>query len=348
MKPRRAFVLGKFLPPHLGHCYLIEEAARQSEHLTVVVGSLAAEPIPGALRVDWLRRIFSPERWPRVEIVPLTDENPQNPEEHPDFWNIWEQSLRRVVGAPDAVFSSESYGDELARRMGCAHILIDLERKHVPVSGTAVRNAPLLHWDFLPEIVRPYFVKKVLITGPESTGKSTLARMLAERFQTVYAHEYAREYIDRKGAWIEAADIPNIANGQLALEDGLLRKANRFLFCDTDLVATKIYSEHYLGSCPPAVIEAANEREHDLNLLLDIDVPWVADPQRLEPWNRPYFFDWFRRELEERKRPYVRIRGAWEERMAHAVQAVEALLSAPMNQCAQWRTTSPASYGEIQ
>ncbi len=346
MQPRRAMVLGKFLPPHLGHCYLIEEAARQCERLTVVVGSLAAEPIPGDLRVDWLRRIFSPQRWPHVEIVHLTDENPQVPEEHPDFWNIWVRSLRRVAGEPDAVFSSESYGDELARRMGCAHILIDLKRKRVPVSGTAIRSAPLLHWDFLPAIVRPYFVKKVLITGPESTGKTTLARLLAERFQTVYAHEYAREYIDRKGAWIEDADIPRIAIGQLALEDERLQQANQFLFCDTDLLATKIYSEHYLGACPPAVVDAANEREHDLILLLDIDVPWVADSQRLEPWNRAYFFDWFRRELEERKRPYVLISGDWEERMARATHEVEALRSAPMNPRANWRPGSLAAFGE--
>lgn len=344
MKPRRAFVLGKFLPPHLGHCYLIEEAARRSEQLTVVVGSLAAEPIPGMLRVEWLRRIFSPERWPNVEVVSLTDENPQYPEEHPDFWDIWVRSLRRVVGRPDTVFSSELYGDELARRMGCAHVMIDLDRARFPVSGTAIRSAPLLHWDFLPEPVRPYFVKKILITGPESTGKSTLARQLAEHFQTVYAHEYAREYIDRKGAWIEAADIPRIARGQLSLEDDLLGKANRFLFCDTDLIATRIYSEHYLGSCPPEVIAAADARAHDLNLLLDIDAPWVADPQRLEPWNRQYFFDWFRRELEVRNRPYVLIRGDWQERKARAIQETEALRSAPMNPGACWR---PAVFAEI-
>lgn len=346
MKARRAFVLGKFLPPHLGHCFLIEEAARRSERLTVVVGSLAAEPIPGELRVEWLRRIFPPERWRHVEIVHLTDENPQYPEEHPDFWDIWVRSLNRLVDQPDAVFSSELYGDELARRMGCEHILIDLDRTRYPVSGTAIRSAPLLHWDFLPAPVRPYFVKKILITGPESTGKSTLARQLAEHFQTVYAHEYAREYIDQKGAWIEAADIPRIARGQLALEDGLLQKANRFLFCDTDLIATRIYSEHYLGSCPAEVIAAANEREHDLNLLLDIDVPWVADPQRLEPWNREYFFNWFRRELEMRQRPYVLIRGDWRERTLRAVQETEALRSAPMNPRACWRPASFAEPGE--
>src|SRR5205814_5917310 len=97
----------------------------------------------------------------------------------------------------------------------------------VPISGTLIRQDPIKHWEDLPEVVRPYFVKRVCVFGPESTGKSTLARDLARHFQTVYASEYARPLLDPQGGQCRPLDIPLIVRGQVATEDALARQANR-------------------------------------------------------------------------------------------------------------------------
>ena len=168
-------ILGKFLPPHAGHVYLVEFARRRCDQLTVVVGSLGREPIPGALRFQWMKELF-----PTVHVIHLTDENPQTPDEHPDFWAIWKASLERILPhRPQRVFASERYGVPLADLFGATFIPVDPGRLALPTSGTAVRADPWGHWEFLPRTVRPHFLRRISIFGPESTGKSTLAHQLA-------------------------------------------------------------------------------------------------------------------------------------------------------------------------
>lgn len=314
-------ILGKFMPVHRGHQHLIDFARERVEQLTVIVGSLVSEPIPGHLRYEWVKELY-----PDVNVFHCTDENPQYPHEHADFWNIWVASIRKFIPeGPDAVFTSEEYGDELARRLGSEHVLYDLSRSVVPVSATQIRENPCENWQFLPAPVRAYYARRVVIYGPESTGKTTLAALLAEHYKTVWVPEFARGYLDAKGAWVELSDIPLIAKGQIASEDRLARQANCLLICDTDLITTSIYSRHYFGSCPDEVMQKAAEREYALYLLLEVDVPWVEDWQRPDPENREFFYDWFKRELEARKRRYVVIAGSYEDRFEKAVRAIDEL-----------------------
>ena len=184
-------ILGKFMPVHKGHQHLIDFARRQVEHLTILVGSLSSEPIPGHLRYQWVQELY-----PDVTVVHCTDENPQYPHEHPDFWAIWVRSIRKFLPVgPDAIFSSEEYGEELARHLGAVHIPCDLSRSAVPVSATQIREDPYASWRYIPEPVRPYSAKRVVVYGPESTGKTTLAARLAEHYRTVWVPEYARSYL---------------------------------------------------------------------------------------------------------------------------------------------------------
>lgn len=194
------------------------------------------------------------------------------------------------------------------------------------MSGTKIRERPLAHWRSLPPCVRPYFVKRVVVFGPESTGKTTLCRDLAAHFQTVWVSEYARGMLDHKGAFCEPADIPLIARGHAAAEDALARQANRVLFLDTDGLMKVLYSEWYYGHCPESVRSAAAARRYDLTLLLDTDVPWVADWQRDLPHKRQELRERFEQILVEHGRPYRVIRGSWAERFEQARSAVEELL----------------------
>jgi HTH-type transcriptional repressor of NAD biosynthesis genes len=316
---RTGLIIGKFLPPHAGHLHLIRQALERVDELTVAVCSIGREPIPGEQRVAWMRELV-----PEATVVHITDENPQYPHEHPDFWEIWTASIRRVLPAgPDVVFTSEDYGDELARRLGARHVLVDPGRLEFPVSGTAIRERPFEHWDFIPPIVRPWFVKRIVLTGSECTGKTTLARRLAEKFGTVWSEEYGRIYVDRKGSFVTEEDVVPIAEGQVRLEERARRDANRLVFHDTDLLSTVIYARHYFGSCPPEVEAMLEARPADLYLLCAIDVPWVADgAQRDRGDRREEMQSLFREALVSRRLPFVEVSGSVEERISAVEKAL--------------------------
>lgn len=320
----RGFVLGKFMPPHLGHVFLFDFARHYVDELVIIVETQQGQPIPGELRFEWVREMF-----PTVTVLHLTDENPQDPSEHPDFWNIWQQSLANILPfKPDFVFASEQYGWKLAEVMGAQFVPVDFDRSAMPISGTEVRNAPLKNWQFLPRITRPYFVKRVCVFGPESTGKSTLARNLANHFDTVYVPEYARTHIESRDGKIELPDIPMIARGQISAEDALAFNANRLMFCDTDLITTTIWSDWLFHECPEWIRREADKRQYDLYLLTDVDVPWVEDQVRYLPEERTSFLKKCIHELSSRERRFVRVSGSWEQRWRTAVEAVQQLLDA--------------------
>lgn len=318
-------LLGKFLPPHLGHVYLAQLARQYVRSLSIVVCSLEREPIPGVLRHRWMRELF-----PDAHVLHLTDELPQEPSEHPDFWRLWRESLTRILPErPDFVFASEHYGAPLAEVLGARFIPVDVGRAAVPVSGTAIRTDPMKHWAFLPVPVRPYFVRRVCVFGPESTGKTTLARALAEALGTAWVPEYARVHLEAQGGRIEEADIERIARGQVASEEALARQAQRVLVCDTDLLSTTLWSDALFGSCPEWIRAEAERRLCDLYLLNDVDVPFVADPVRYLPQGRRAFFERCREALESRGLPYVVLSGSWDERRQRAIEAVRRLIAAP-------------------
>ena len=167
-------------------------------------------------------------------------------------------------------------------------------------------------------------MNRIAITGPESTGKSRLARNLALCFQDVYVPEYAREYIAGLNRPYAREDILEIAKGQLRQESDLARKARRFLFCDTELIVTKIWSLHKYGHCDPFILENIKKHPYDLYLLCDIDLPWEPDVQREHPHLRQFFFDWYKRELENYGFPYAVVSGESGERLQSAMNALRA------------------------
>lgn len=311
------------MPPHRGHQHLIDFALRHVEELSILVCSLKDEPISGELRVQWMRELC-----PQANVFHITDENPSYPNEHKDFWNIWTKSIRSILPVgPDVVFTSEDYGDELARCLGAKHILVDLNRESVPISATMIRENPFAHWEFIPSCVRPFFVKRVAIVGAESTGKTTLAEKLSKHYQTTWTPEFARKFLDEKGLDCSMEDIHTIAKGQLRTEEEQARAANKILFCDTDLLTTTIWSKYFFDGCPDWIEEKSHEQKYDLTLLMDIDVEWIADPQRPTPHLREHFLDWFKRELEAHSRNYILISGNYEERFKYAIEAVDKLFN---------------------
>lgn len=316
-------VLGKFLPYHEGHAHLIRTARAQVDRLTVLVCSIAREPIPGGLRYQWVRVSH-----PDCRVVHVSEEVPQAPEDDPDFWTIWTDLIERHAGSVDVVFSSEDYGDELAARISAMHVSVDRPRATVPTSGSAIRHDPIANWQFIPPVVRPYFVRRVAIVGTESTGKTTLAQRLAEHFDTAWVPEYGRAYCEHVDAnRLEPADFEAIAWGQATLEEEAAATAERVLICDTELHTTCTWSDLIVGSRPQWLTDAARNRSYHLILFLDTDVPWVNDGTRVLGSRRDEHTALLREELRRADREFVTIRGSHEERFVTACCAIERLLA---------------------
>ena len=178
---------------------------------------------------------------------------------------------------------------------------------------------------------RPCEVIKIVLYGPESTGKTTLAKKLADHFDTSWAPEFSREYLQRK--WnreqkiCEPSDILPIAQGQMALENAKVKEAQKVLFCDTNLLETVVYSQaYYQNFCEPILLKHALKAQYDLYFLTYIDVPWVEDDLRDRPHEREEMFARFKSPLDKYNKPYQILKGNFQERFEVAVKTIEEIL----------------------
>lgn len=166
-------------------------------------------------------------------------------------------------------------------------------------------------------------IRKIAITGPESTGKSMLAQQLADHYHTLWVPEFARDYLTTLNRPYEEDDILYIARQQLQREKASAAMAKDRLFCDTELIVTKIWSEVKYGRCHPWILKQIELNRYDLYLLCDIDLPWEFDPLREHPGKRKFLFDLYHRELSERGFPFTVIRGNGPKRLENAIQMIE-------------------------
>ncbi len=174
-------------------------------------------------------------------------------------------------------------------------------------------------------------IVKIVLFGPESTGKTTLSKQLARYYNTVWAPEYARKYLQDK--WnnerktCESSDLIPIAIGQMKIENDLAKKADKVLICDTDLLETKVYSEEFYGGfVDPKLEEAASNNSYDLYLLTYIDTPWEKDDLRDRPKERIKMFNAFETSLKKYKRPYITLKGNKNTRFNLAVKEINSIL----------------------
>lgn len=169
-------------------------------------------------------------------------------------------------------------------------------------------------------------IKRIAITGPESTGKSSLAIALAKYFNTVAVPEYAREYIDDLNRPYCYDDIELIAKGQLQREEMMLPLANKILFCDTDILVTKVWSDFVYHKCSDWINDKVINHEYDLYLLTNVDIPWEYDPQRENPNQRQELFDIYYQQLKRNNFNFNVIDGLDEKRLQRAISFVEKII----------------------
>ena len=356
---RHGLVIGKFYPPHLGHHLLVEEAAAACDRVTVVVAAASVETIPLGDRVAWMRTTHAAT--PHVRIVGATDDHPIDYASD-DAWAahvaVFANAVARAAildGVPehapvDAVFTSEPYGDELARRFGGAtSVVVDAARVRRPVSSTAVRADVAGRWDDLAPATKAGLALRVVFVGAESTGTTTVSRLVAERLGTSWVPEYGRDYtldlLTASGAasmddlvWT-TDDFTAIAERQVALEDeAAARSVGGVVVCDTDAFATGIWHERYLGRPSPAVDAWAAARRHPLYLLTAHEgVPFVQDGIRDGEHVRAWMTGRFAEALAETGRTWRRLVGPVEQRVDDALAAIESLRAT----AAEWRFADP-------
>ncbi|MFF3262552.1 AAA family ATPase [Streptomyces sp. NPDC002932] len=338
-------VLGRFYPPHAGHHHLVRTAQDRCERLTVLVRAASAESVPLADRVAWMREVH-----PDVTVAGAVDDTRMDLRD-PAVGDAHMALFAAAVPEPvDAVFTSEPYGDELARRLGAEPVAVDPDRTVFPVSGTAVRADPAGHWDFLEPPVRAALARRVVVLGAESTGTTTLARALAAQYRrrggvwalTGYVAEYGREFREQRPAaprarWPRAQredvalstdDLPLMAEARNAREEAAARTGSPVLVCDTDSFAATVRHERYAGGRNPLAERAADRPAPHLWLLTDHEgVAFEDDGPRRGEESRPLMTDRLRTELTRTGRNFIEVTGSRQQRLATAVEAVDALLA---------------------
>ena len=321
MKHRLGVVIGKFLPPHRGHKLLIDTANAECDQTVAIICAKPTDCIPGEFRQLWMQAIH-----PNVSVLLIDDRYDENDP------HVWAKNTLRWLGrAPDAVFTSEDYGDNYAALMGAKHILVDRLRLRIPVSGTAVRNDPFTHWDFIEPCVRGWFAKRICLVGAESTGTTTLARELAAHFKTKWVAEYGREYSSKKQAvnddqW-QPSEFIHIATEQTRREDMAACESNRLLICDTNAFATTLWHRRYMNQSSPEVEAIARRGRCDLYLLTGDEIPFVQDGLRDGEHLRHDMHRWFEEALAAQSVPWHLLRGTRTERLTTAIGLIESLFS---------------------
>ncbi|MGL5889984.1 MAG: AAA family ATPase [Bacteroidia bacterium] len=165
-------------------------------------------------------------------------------------------------------------------------------------------------------------IKRIALIGAESTGKTTLARALALRFNTVWVPEYAREYMTLNPGDYAINDVEEITRQHLRQEDELFIRAKNLLIVDTELITSAVWCEDVFGNCPQWITEQITGHRYDLYLLTSNDLPWVSDPVRVNSQRRDYFFNLYKQKLEEYQLPYEIISGRYEARLMCAINAL--------------------------
>ena len=327
----RALVATKAYPLHKGHEYLIREALRLSEAVTVFVVWRQGESPDGALRAEWVRKTF-----PTVDVRLVADLNTDDDDPESSYlWSVY--TLQIMRGEPfDVVFSSEAYGRRWANEMGVAHVTVDEHRTRVPISGTAIRNDPYAHWQYINDEAKRHYLKRVLVVGAESTGKSTLCKNLAAKYGTVFSPEYGRIYVERLGDSSEATTpehehiiFADIVNNQPILDAEVEKDARIVCFYDTCLFSTGIWYELWqpnrIGDpLHMTIIDAAIKNDkYDLVLLSDNSGADMFDDGYREMSDSER--NWMTAQLKEQYPRAVLLTGTWAERTTAAIKAVNEL-----------------------
>ncbi len=313
---RRGLTLGKFAPFHRGHQRVVETALAEVDELVVMVYDTDVTPVPLQVRAGWIRKLY-----PTARIIEAWD-GPAGYGDTPEIRREQEDYILRKLGGLRIThfYSSEFYGDHVSRALGAVDRRVDEARVTVPIRGADLRADYFAGRAFIAAPVYADLIVKVCFMGAPSTGKTTLARAMAERHRTAYMPEYGGEYwlerqVERR---ITLEQFEEIAPEHNRREDALVLQSRHYLFCDTNPITTYVFAKDYHGCAGPVLTQLAREAEkrYDLFFLCDTDIPYADTWDRSGDQKRKWFQNQIVGDLAERKVPFFTVRGSLEERIA--------------------------------
>ena len=325
---------GCFCPLHLGHLECLIRAAGLCEELYVVISWKEHEDIPLKVKIRWIHQLT--KHIGNVKMIPLKDQTVCKEDYTESYWEADCKKVKEAIGKTiDVVFCGSDY-DENSFWNKCYAESEFVVFPRNQYSSTEIRKDLYGHWEWMPQIVRSYFTKKVLLIGGESAGKSTLTINLANYFNTVYLEEVGRDLSELSGTdrYMLSEDFTRILLEHKAKEYRLIGQANKVLFEDTDCLVTRFFmdfleDENMEGNARLAeAIAALNQ--YDLILFLEPDVEWVQDGDRSEVMaaDRTKYSEMIKALYEKQGFSFQVIRGDYNSRFEQAVQYVRELLKA--------------------
>lgn len=322
---KHGLVIGKFMPFHKGHEYLVRFASYNCAQLSVVVDCFKDQQLPPSVRANWIK-----EQFPNVNVIALEKEMPQDPSETPDFWNIWTTELNKVAPNTDLLCASMDYGYHLSQVLHCAFKPLDFERSSINISASQIKTDPFKYWDFLADSTKEHYVKKICFIGPESTGKSTIAQKLASHFNTIYVPEYAKTVISGQNGQFFEKNLEECAFSQIQTEKALARNSNKIMFCDSDALTTIAWCKVLFPNIPipPSLLKIASTQKYEKTFLFYPDTTFVHDVHRqfkdsTSHTFRMQMFESMRQLLIQFERPFECAHGSFEQKEQSIKEAIQ-------------------------
>lgn len=342
-KFKRGLVVGKFMPFHKGHEFLIDTAKENCDEVYVLACHTPEEPISAEDRYKMLSGHYEYPSMVDSGVIVKSVDTSHLPQYESDcntldeFYAPWIPFIAEHAPDIDSVFTSEAYGDDFGRYFGVEHYLVDKERTTYPISGTEVRADLFGKWNMLPLTTRRIMQAKVTILGTESTGKSTLTERLTKHFTdkgitTKLTPEYGRYYVERYlDGELDKEDFEKIAHGhnvQYRIAR-LIGDVHQLAIVDTEAVITNAFGQLYLGENfhSDKIDRLINNQDFHKYILLDIDVPWVSDGTREFPHRREEHFELIKKNLDHYGIDYELVNGNYDERFEKSLKIIDDLLA---------------------
>lgn len=305
---------------------MIEFALGKCDLLSVLICASDKESISGDVRKKWIEETFKTGKKPEVLLLNYKEEeliNSSVPSR--EVSNAWAKEFKKVFPLHAVLVTSEVYGDYVADAMGIKHIPFDLAREIVPCSASMIRNDIQKCWSYLPASVKPYYCKKVVILGTESTGKSTLSKNLASHFNATLVAEAGRDLIEDSNEFT-VDDLYKVAHEHARRIEEAAKGESALIVIDTDVHITQSYARYFFEK--PLVLDEwiYDSNKADLYLYLCNDVPHVQDGTRLSKEERNKLDASHREILNTSGIRFVEIKGDWLNRQDRAIELIGALL----------------------
>ena len=340
-KFKNGLYVGKFLSYHKGHQFYINYFSNLCEKLKLVLCVREKDRVPYMIRKKWFEEDIIYNKFGEIsnhENIEIFMLNEDNNVDYPEGLKNWCPQFKKLVGEVDIMFGNEEYVINCAKEMGIDYYVPDLSRKKLDISSTKILDNKLKYYDLITTVAKPYFNRKVLIIGPESTGKTTLTKMLTEHFNGVYIQEYGREYYENQvlrtgihgfNHWT-VKEFENIAEHQNNLIIEQLEKPSKILFVDTDALSTEIYSNLYIRQTSTKLQSIIKQQIFDLIIFLDSNnTLYKEDGTRILKNERDFVSNYIKYSLNFFKKPFVVIENSkgYDKRF----ETIKALISENFN-----------------